>query len=368
VVTIGYLDLAAEQRAVLDRLTAPGHHLVSGPPGSGKSLLAVRHAAALHIAGRPVTLIAYSKLLGQHLEADGAQLGESLPIKTFHAWVHAWYRETTASPLGGARIGAFDWTLLMSAALRDTARRGHVLVIDEAQDLPKEFFALCRVLGMEVVAFADEYQRITQTQSTLDEIEEALGNCDRLEISLNLRNSRPVAELARHFYPDLYPPPLPLRDGPTPVLLWRPEARRPFARWLAGYAADNPTYKIGVVVKRGQEQKGLLAEVERARPGLRPQIYVSAAADERYRKVDSNRPGIRLVNRASVKGLEFDTVIVPDTHLDAGDPSRAELKMLYYVLATRARSELYFCYSGDQEPWLFRDIPHRALVRRMMPG
>lgn len=367
-VTIGYLDLAAEQRAVLDRLTAPGHHLVSGPPGSGKSLLAVRHAAALDIAGRPVTLIAYSKLLGQHLEADGAQLGASLPIKTFHAWVHAWYRETTGSTLGGYRSGAFDWTLLVSAALRDTERRGHVLVIDEAQDLPQEFFTMCRILGMDVVAFADEYQRITQNQCTLDEIEKALGECNRLEINANLRNSRPVAELARYFYPGLYPPPLPARDGPVPVLLWRPEARRPFARWLARYAVDNPTHKIGVVVKRGQEQKGLLAEIERVHPGLRPQIYVGAAADERYRRVDSNRPGIRLVNRASVKGLEFDTVIVPDAHLDAGDPSSADSKMLYYVLATRARSELYFCYSGDQEPWMFREIPHRALVRQMMPG
>ncbi|XRQ09280.1 AAA family ATPase [Actinomadura welshii] len=365
--TIGYLDLAAEQRAVLDRLTVPGHHLVSGPPGSGKSLLAVRHAAALEIAGRPVTLIAHSKLLGQHLEADGARLGAALRIKTFHGWVHAWYREATGSSLGGAKIGAFDWHRLMSAALQDTGRRGSVLVIDEAQDLPREFFSLCRVLGMDVIAFADEYQRITDTQSTLDDIEKALGKCGRLEISSNLRNPRPVAELARHFYPGLHQPPLPYRDGPVPVLLWRPEARRPFVRWLASYAANNPTRKIGVVVKRGREQKELLAEIERMRSGLRPQIYVGAAADARYQRVDSNRPGLRLVNRASVKGLDFDTVIVPDAHLDAGDPSSVELKMMYYVLVTRTRSELYICYSGDQEPQMLRGIPHRTLARQMLP-
>ncbi|MEO3875913.1 AAA family ATPase [Nonomuraea sp. B12E4] len=364
-VTIDFLDLLAEQHAVLHRLIEPGHHLVSGPPGSGKSLLAIHHAAALEIAGRPVTLIAHSKLLGQHLNADGMRLGASLPIMTFHGWVHGWYRETTGSTLG-ARSGPFDWPRLMSAALHDTGRRGHILVIDEAQDLPQEFFSLCRVLGMDVIAFADEYQRITTTQSTLDEIEKALGGCGRLEISTNLRNPRPVAELARHFYPGLYQPPLPHRDGPVPVLLHRPEARRPFARWLVRYAEDHRKLKIGVVVKRKYEQVELLREIERVRLGLRPQIYVGAAEDKRYKYVDAERPGLRLVNRASVKGLEFDTVIVPDAHLDASDPSSVDLKMLYYVLITRTRGELHICYSGDQEPRMFSAIPQRTLIRKIL--
>lgn len=366
-VSVGYLDLLTAQRAVLERLADPGHHLVSGPPGSGKSLLAIHHAAALSIAGRPVTLIAHSKLLRQHLNADGERLGAALPTRTFHGWVHAWYREATGSPLGGARIGAFDWDRLMAAALHDTARRGHVLVIDEAQDLPQMFFTLCRVLGMDVIAFADEYQRITENQSTLDEIEKALGACGRLEIGSNLRNPRSVAQLARHFYPGLNQPPLPNRDGPLPVLLWRPEGRRPFARWLARYAEEHRRLKIGVVVKHTREQKDLLAEIERTQPGLQPQIYVGAAEDERHRNIDPYRPGLRLVNRKSVKGLEFDTVIVPDAHLDAGDPSNVELKMRYYVLITRTRGELYICYSGDREPRIFDEIPQQTLARQMIP-
>ncbi|MEV5411157.1 AAA family ATPase [Thermopolyspora sp. NPDC052614] len=365
-VTTGYLNLFAEQSAVLDRLTEPGHHLVSGPPGSGKSLLAIHHAAALEIVGRPVTLIAHSKLLEQLLNAIGIRLGASLPIMTFHGWMHAWYRQATGESLGGARIGSFDWSRLMSAAVHNTGRRGHVLVIDEAQDLPQEFFSLCRVLGMDVTAFADEYQRITSTQSTLEEIERALGGCGRLEISANLRNPRPVAELARHFYPGLHQPPLPHQDGPVPVLLQRTEARRPFARWLARYTENHPKFKIGVITKYTREQKELLAELERMRPGLRPQIYVGAAGDARYKKVDHDRPGLRLVNRASVKGLEFDSVIVPDAHLDAGDPTSVELKMLYYVLITRTRGELYICYAGDQEPRMFAPIPEHSLARQIL--
>lgn len=365
-VTIGYLDLLPEQRSILDQLAAPGHHLVTGPPGCGKSLLAIHHAAALDIVGRPVTLIAHSRLLGQHLTADGQRLGASLPITTYHSWVLNWYRDATGVWLGGSIFGSFDWPQLIRAALDDTRRQGQVLVIDEAQDLPQEFFALCRVLGMDVVAFADECQRITSDQSTLDEIEKALGRCNRLEISVNLRNTRPVAQLARHFYPGLHPPPLPNRDGPIPVLLRRPEARRPFARWLAAYAESHRKLKIGVVVKRSREQGELLAEIEHLHPGLRPQIYVGAAGDERYRKVAPDRSGLRLVNRASVKGLEFDTVIVPDAHLDASDPFNVDLRMLYYVLVTRTRGELYICYSGDQEPRMFSEVPPQILERKVL--
>jgi hypothetical protein len=365
VVTVGYLDLDGGQLSVLDRLVQPGHHLVSGPPGSGKSLLAIHHAGALEIAGRTVTLIAHSRLLGQHLQVDGAKLGAQVPITTYHGWVHDWYREATGTSLG--RTGAFDWTRLVSAALRDGSRTKHTLVIDEAQDLPKEFFQLCRLLEMDVVAFADEYQRITENQCTLDEIEQALGDVHRLEITANLRNPRPVAELARSFHPGLRPPPLPERDGPVPVLMRRPDARRPFVRWLADYAEAYPASKIGVVVRYSAEQKRLLTGLERLHPGLRPQIYVGAAEDERYRTVDSDRPGIRLVNRASVKGLEFDTVIVPDTHLDEGDPSSAALRMRYYVLITRTRGELYLCYSGDREPRMFSEISSRLLIRRLLP-
>lgn len=366
--TVPYLDLQINQQHLLECLIdEPGHHLISGPPGSGKSLLAVHQAAFLDLAGHPTVLLAHSNLLRQHLQADAAALESSVPIMTFHSWMHQWYREATGTSLG-ARIGAFDWTSLISVAVQNAVREERTLVIDEGQDLPLQFYHLCRIIGARVIVFADEFQRITETQCTLAEIAAGLGNCTRHEISENMRNSYPIASLAREFYVGKRPPPLPKLDGPLPTLLHRPESRRSFVRWLTDYAVANRGVSIGVVVRRTHEQQALLAEIERMSPGLRPQIYVGNAKGERHRTVDPYHPGLRIVNRASVKGLGFDTVIIPDAHTDAGDPTAVDVRMLYYVLTTRARWELVLCYCGDREPPILEGISPRLLERQLLSG
>jgi hypothetical protein len=365
--TPDFLHLAAEQQMILKRLAEPGNHLVTGPPGSGKSVLAVHQAAISDLSGQPTTLLARSKLLGQHLRAATTTLGSTVEIKTFHKWVHDWHLESAGRSLGG-RPGTFNWTYLVEVALRNTARREHTLVIDEGQDLPPEFYQLCRFIGARLLVFADECQRITETQSTLEEIKSALGVSGQHEITHNLRNSYQIAALARQFHVGLHPPPLPAPEGPMPVLLHRPEPWRPFVRWLTNYATTHPTLSIGVVVKLKSLQLELLGDIERTSPGLHPQIYVGDAPTDRHRNIDPVRPGIRLVNRASVKGLEFGTVIVPDAHLDSGDPTAADLRMLYYVLVTRTRGQLYLCYSGDREPPIVADVPERLLRRELLAG
>ncbi|MFF8841381.1 hypothetical protein ACF08N_01415 [Streptomyces sp. NPDC015127] len=67
-------------------------------------------------------------------------------------------------------------------------------------------------------------------------------------------------------------------------------------------------------------------------------MYAAQATQGRYRNLDLARPGVVITNRASAKGLGFDTVVVPDTHTDSGtDQTSASLGMTYYVLAIRAR-------------------------------
>jgi superfamily I DNA/RNA helicase len=365
-VTLTFLDLAPAQQDLLESLAPDSNHLVSGQPGTGKSVLAMHRAALLDLMGHSTVLLARSNLLRQQLAADAVAVGSSVPVLTFHRWVINWYQRATGTAPGRTEDGLFDWLELMSAAMSVGLGQLEQLVVDEGQDLPQQFYQLCRVLGIRMTVFADEQQRITDTQSTLAEIEKAMGSTTRHEITVNQRNSRPVAVLAEHFHVDGDPPLLPDRDGPVPQLLRHTGGSQRLASWLSAYATANPLCSIGVILRHTRAQTELFAEVSRPPHGQQAQMYIGNAPEGRYRTLTPRKAGISIINRASVKGLEFDTVIIPDTHIDSGDPTAAELRMRYYVMTTRARQELYFCYSGDREPPILADVPARTLRRSMM--
>jgi hypothetical protein len=363
-VTLTYPDLSPQQRAVLDELPFDGNHLVSGPPGSGKSLLAVQRAAMLALTGTPVALLTRSNLLRQllagHVQALGA-VGGGVRVMTVHAWLAEWYGGW-APTTGSDGAYAYDWAAFYDRAVDRDPDPGLTLVVDEGQDLPPEFYRLCRLIQARVTVFADECQRLTETNSTLAEIEHRLGRCTRHELDGNHRNTRQIAAFAAHFHTGGGTPPLPDREGPPPRLHRLPRTTAPDL--LIHLAEQHPDRSIGVIVNSRHAQFSLLGSLERRAPRLSVQLYTSLARKGRFRTLDLSRPGIVLVHRASAKGLGFDTVVVPDTHVDAAtDPTSAALRMTYYVMATRARRELHLAYEGEAEPPLLAHVRPGELWR-----
>ncbi|MCM1946148.1 AAA family ATPase [Streptomyces sp. G2] len=360
--TLSYLDLTEEQRSCLDTLPFEGNHLVSGPPGSGKSVVAAQRAVMLALTGSPVVLLTYSNLLHQSLAGAVHALGpvdRGVRVRTAHAWLTEWYGGKPPAGPGGAW---FDWPALYERAALSDQGTEPILVVDEGQDLPPEFYRLCRILRSRTTVFADECQRLTDTNSTLAEIAQRLGRCARHELDGNHRNTRQIASLAAHFHTGSGMPPIPERDGPPARLHRIPE--RGAADLLILLAEQHPRHTIGVVVHSRHTQFSLLGTLENRAPRLRPQLYTSQAGGGRYRRLDLDRPGIVLVHRRSAKGLGFDTVVVPDTHTDAAtDPTSAALRMEYYVMATRARRELHFAYEGEAEPPLLAPVSSGELLR-----
>ncbi|KQV14965.1 MULTISPECIES: hypothetical protein [unclassified Kitasatospora] len=360
--TITYLDLTSTQRASLDSLPFHGNHLLSGPPGSGKSLLAVQRAVMLALNGAKPVLLTRSNLLRQSLAPTVSALGpkdEGVEVSTTHSWLAQWY----GSDAPRAENGWYDWPAFYERAALTPPDEALAFVVDEGQDMPPGFYRLCRVLGIPTTVYADECQRLTTTHSTLAEIGSGLGDCTRHELGGNHRNTRQIAELASVFHTGAHPPPLPDREGPLPRLhhLTRPGS---LTDLLVTLAERHPRHSIGVILDSTQAQFDLLTRLERRAPSLKPQLYTSRATGGRYRTLDLTRPGIVIINRASAKGLGFDTVVIPDIHTDAAvDTTSAALRMTYYVLATRAREELHFGYEGAAETPLFAGVSPGKLLR-----
>ncbi|MEU9168883.1 hypothetical protein AB0D34_13960 [Streptomyces sp. NPDC048420] len=345
-------DLTPAQRDCLDALPLTGNHVVSGPPGSGKSLLAAHRAVHLALTGRPTLLLSRSNLLRQLLR-DTLQ-GLTVPGAPVEAaTVHGWIQRRFGSDAPRTEDGWFDWTALAGLAaekLADDETTPH-LVVDEGQDLSPGFYRMARLAAASVTVFADECQRLTETNSTLTEITDALGrSTGRVEIVGNHRNSREIASLAEHFRTGGARPEIPFRSGTLPVVRHY-SGTKDLADDIGGLAGRHPRDRIGVIVNSLRTASDLMRRLEKAGLAHEPQLYSSTASAGRYRDLDLARPGVVVVHRASAKGLDFDTVVIADAESDsATDPTSATLRMAYYVMITRARERLVLGWQGSRLP------------------
>ncbi|KIQ64678.1 hypothetical protein TR51_10735 [Kitasatospora griseola] len=345
-------DLTPGQQRCLEALPLTGNHVVSGSPGSGKSLLAAHRAVHLALTGRPTLLLSRSNLLRQLLRdtlGGLAVLGAPVEAATVHSWIFRRFGRDAPR----AEDGWFDWTALIHRAadtLGEDATPPH-LVIDEGQDLSPGFYRMARLAAASVTVFADECQRLTETNSTLTEIVNALGrSTTRVEIVGNHRNTSQIASLAEHFRTGGPRPEIPFRSGSLPVVRHY-SGTKDLADDIAGLAARHPRDRIGVIVNSLRTAADLMCLLERANLAREPQLYSSQASFGRYRDLDLGRPGVVIVHRASAKGLDFDTVVVADAEADsATDPTAATLRMAYYVMTTRARERLVLGWQGIRMP------------------
>jgi len=353
--SVPHPDLTPAQHDCLEALPLTGNHVVNGPPGSGKSLLAAHRAVHLALTGRPTVLLTRSNLLRQLLRDTLETLAvPAAPVEA--ATVHGWIPRHFGTHAARTPDGWFDWTALTHRAAatlddNDTADAPPHLVVDEGQDLPPGFHGLVRLAATSVTVFADECQRLTETNSTLTEIAAALGRSTQcLGITGNHRNTREIASLAEQFHTGGPRPDLPLRSGPLPVVRHY-AGNRELAADIAGMAARHPADRMGVIVGSMRTAADLMERLERAGLAHRPQLYSSTAGSGRYRDLDLARAGVVLVHRASAKGLDFDTVVIADTETDAAtDPTAAGLRMAYYVMITRARERLVLGWQGLRPP------------------
>ncbi|CAM5530834.1 hypothetical protein STENM223S_01117 [Streptomyces tendae] len=347
-------DLTPAQRDCLDTLPLTGNHVVSGPPGSGKSLLAAHRAVHLALTGRPTLLLSRSNLLRQLLRDTVHGLTvPGAPVET--ATVHGWIQRRFGRDAPRTEDGWFDWTALTRQAAatvgEDEENAVPHLVVDEGQDLSPGFYRLARLAAASVTVFADECQRLTETNSTVTEIADALGRSSgRVDISGNHRNTREIASLAEHFRTGSAHPDIPARSGVLPVVRHY-SGVKDVAEDVTAMAVRQPRHRIGVIVNSLRTAADLMRLLERAGLAQEPQLYSSAATAGRYRDLDLARPGVVLVHRASAKGLDFDTVVIADAESDAGtDPTSATLRMAYYVMITRARERLVLGWQGSRMP------------------
>jgi superfamily I DNA/RNA helicase len=347
-----YQELDKEQDAVLN-LPLGGKYLVVGPPGSGKTVVLLHRADRLKKRGERLQLIMYMRVLSRYVRSAAIALNIEGDVTTFHTWFRFHYKKIVGALPMQLEDFVYDW----DDVLKNFGRTGAGVaafpnvLIDEGQDLPKQFYLVANYMAQNLTVFADENQRLTNHQSTIGEIQKFAGIKETCDLKKNYRNSRPIAMLARVFYCGLRSgvPELPDRNGDLPQL-------RGFERTfdsvdaIAQYERTNTDRHIGVFLPTlalVRKYKNRLTG--KTRNAL--QYYDSTDGECLPQAINFDKPGIFLCAYPSAKGLEFDTVFLPEIQASARHAwNTPEFKMKMYVMISRARSNLFVSWTGERPP------------------
>lgn len=478
-------QISEEQQDVFEDAPISGNVLVSGPPGTGKTVIAFLRAQSLAKKKTDVTVLMYNRVLRRYTENVAGEIQGNVVSKTMHSWLPDWWRKHQIEQEGapelaeelqkpskvyldspfsdkddvkaagarfdggkrkwyvsrevyenepmkfsrwpefvppgqrakanrvylqssfeekdqvkqaGARFDGnekkwwvtqeqinqdpekfekwlgsrpsieppkidewlFDWESMLDQYIEldeeELIDWGH-LIIDEAQDFPPEMFKFLSGAGRSmanggITILADENQRLQEGHnSSLDEIRSNLRIKKGREFRLtkNFRNTKPIADLAKHFYTGLSTgfPESPDKSGGLPKLLAVKEQMAQ-AEYIRNYLQFRGAQEVAVIVDSDVDLQFYLEQLAQLLPAYRIQHYTSSRPQSSEELTFDRQGVITVLNRRSCKGLEFDTVFVPDLHkFSFNDSELTTFNMNMYVMCSRARSELTLMYVKD---------------------
>ena len=360
------LQSVPEQRDVLE-YPLDRSLFVAGPPGSGKTVLAVQRAEmaatlAVDQAEPSVAIVTYNRMLRRLLDI----LGEGkLRTRTMHSFV--WHdfrnrmnRQVPTDPPG---TYSYDWDS-MSSCLEEAGEHPNrpYLVVDEGQDLPRGFFEYAsRYVSRTITVFADDDQALGERRTTLEQIKAAAGLGDPIILSRNHRNTPEIACLAEHFHTGRLPAATVVRSSLRELpRLVRTNGLDAIAGLISNWC-NTRGGSIGVIVKWNDTGGDLYNNLIRRLPQRRVDLYDNEKKNED--SIEMLAPGVTILNKESVKGQEFDTVFLLE--LETFIPCTNDVKRrAMYMMCTRARDQLFLVHGGPLSAGARAALPDASVLER----
>ena len=372
-------ELSEEQEEFLMEAPLDSSVICVGPPGTGKTVLALYRAALLEKMNKHTDLVMHGKLLNRYVERSLDELNIDVDTKTWHSWIYSHWRKGNGRfniPESGRFSPDFKKAIELitqGKPLKPQDLYWEHLIIDEGQDFPKEFYLFLMVMMQNnsivqgrltpvVTVFADENQRMDEEKnSTISDIKAYLPVAGFYKVTENYRNTARIAKLASCFYVGMSTgiPDIPEhRPGKVPVMRRFDTLEKEMesvVRWLH----NNEDLSAGIIVANTSVQRRVVGAIQSLAnaKGLKVQKYQSGV------KVDTmdfySRGTITVVCDKSCKGLEFDGVFIPQLqHYQHDGVNEDFFKMKMYVMISRARSHLQLSFSEcDGAPSVLKFFP-----------
>ena len=330
--------------------------LITGPPGSGKTVVALYRAGELIKKKRTVHIIVYNRVLHSYISKSFDQLNidSRFNADKFHSWFCSHIRKTFhRSPPTLDGKYRYDWDKLYEwySSNDSLPILFDQLIIDEGQDIPVRFYGLASRMSKSITVFADENQAIYEgINSTINEIRKALRRFAPKEIELkkNHRNTEAVANFASLYMTaglNTGITETPTRKGELP-LLCRSDNRAQQIEYIVQYAKNHRDQQIGVFLYWKNDVLKWMRDFRNVKD-IPVQYYVYDESNT-VPPPNFDETGIFVIAYPSAKGIEFDAVFVPE--IDKTPIEKNTDIMLLYVVFSRPRDRLVIMYEGHSEP------------------
>ena len=314
-------DLTLSQQAALNETEQIA---LSGGPGTGKSVVSLYRHLANHGNGSRSLLITYTTTLARYLS-------ECCRLR---------------NPEASRNV--------RSAYAGRPKRRENFseIIIDEAQDLDAEYFD--QISGFSISYGADDAQILyPEHSSTKEELEERFENNVEYVLDRNFRSTLAIMTFARVAFPNAYIPQNTLdalanNPGEKPTLIVTDG--NPLFNENARSKRDDAIKEIIETIRTDTHNIAILLPFKNTVKEYHDILDEMEIAHSFYYEDQKEFPNgcppidnVHITTFKSAKGLEFDTVLVPD--FGSMDYLCNKFEVLdwkdFYVAVTRAKTNLY---------------------------
>lgn len=338
-------ELTAEQSQIIN-LKSDSNYVIQGGPGTGKTVIAVHRAAQVCKEGETLILV-FNRPLMLYLETIVNQMNlQHCSVKTYFSWLAEVYRK-----LGKQipKINGEEFNPDFKAVIKDFLAYGKKtykqVVIDEGQDFPTDLITAISLLADNVTCFIDPNQAIENHKAAVDDIVDCLEVESPRTLNKNFRNTKEMNELARLFWNNKGVFPESVKDGAKPILV----KCRDFGdkdNKVAQLIRANKGKDIGVFVN---SKKDGWATYQSILKSVGNEVDVQYWFASKNQNLDFSKKGVKIFTYGTIKGLEFDSVIIGwGEKIQASDSEVADKNKLYVAL-TRAKENLYICYFNEND-------------------
>ena len=361
-------QLTRDQRAIVE-LRPDRHHLVMGPPGSGKTQVLLHRARWLRQTYKTppegFCVLVYTNVLTYFLRQSLDFLG--IPkenVRTFDDWCAELWDQFVRKPkprtVADKRGKSFiDFPAVRSGVLKNLQAAGtgqpklslDFVLVDEGQDLDAAAYGILRLATKHLTVFADARQQIFEGGASVLEIQKHLGLPGQTASLLPAyRNSPDIAKLASYFGNAYEGINYLASERQKPCLYvatdWDDEMDH-----LADVLRERRllNHKCGIVVPTNRDLFGVAKKLEER--GVQVHKAIPTRRGGTPPDFDSLTPTIASYHNA--KGLTFDCVLMPK--LVEANFKRVEGDRRHRLLLVGITRATQWVYLSTVRGWELRD-------------